>query len=161
MKLNEELFERLLIENKDEIGKRLVKIRAKTSQADFAKKLNIDRSMVSRWENGLSTLTKKNLDYICMVLGINVEWLLIGQGDMFITKDLAETPEEKELLSIFRRLSAEMKEFFLDMGRKLAKTGTAQNAPGSTTRLLEAPQGAESEESTGIGPSSEKEGKTG
>jgi transcriptional regulator with XRE-family HTH domain len=172
MKVTEEL----LIENKAEIGKRLVKIRAGTNQAEFAEKLNIDRSMVSRWENGISALTKKNFDYIRMVFGINEDWLLIGQGEMFITKDLAETPEEKELLGIFRRLSAEMRDFFLDMGRKLAKTGTKQaeipgadafpNTQGSTTSLPEVPQKAkpasdtEKGESPRIGPSP-KNGETG
>jgi hypothetical protein len=54
---------------------------------------------------------------------------------MFINKDLADTPEEREILGIFRRLSDDMKEFFLDMGRKLLiKTGTAQNEPPETEK---------------------------
>jgi len=58
---------------------------------------------------------------ICLEFGVNQEWLQNGVGDIFISKELAQTPEEKELLSIFRRLTAEMRDFFLNMGRELVE----------------------------------------
>jgi transcriptional regulator with XRE-family HTH domain len=127
------------------------------NQSEFAAKLGMKQGGYSQVETGENALTEQNIKLICLTFGINESWLRTGAGDMFITKDLADTPEEKELLGIFRRLSAEMREFFLDMGRKLVKTGTkqaeapsedaSQNAPGGTTSPLEAPQEAERQES--------------
>jgi transcriptional regulator with XRE-family HTH domain len=111
------------------------------NQSEFAAKIGIGQGSYSHIETGENAFTEQNIRLICLTFGVNEAWLRTGAGDMFINKDLAETPEERELLSIFRRLSEDMKEFFLDMGRKLLiKTGTAQNDP------LEAPPGAEPEE---------------
>jgi transcriptional regulator with XRE-family HTH domain len=148
----------------------------KLNQTEFAGKLEMAQNSYSKIETGENKLTDKNISLICYVFGVNESWLRTGTGDMFIAKDLAETPEEKEILSIFRRLSAEMQDFFLDMGRKLAKIGTvknepleievSQNAPESATRPPEAPleakpaQDTEKGESPGIGPNP-KNGETG
>jgi transcriptional regulator with XRE-family HTH domain len=146
------------------------------NQSEFSKKIGIGQGSYSRIETGETVITEQSTRLVCLIFGVNESWLKTGVGEMFITKDLADTPEEKELLGIFRRLSAEMKEFFLDMGRKLAKTGTKRaeipgadafpNVPGSTTSPSEIPQKAkpvtdtEKGESPGIGPNP-KNGETG
>ncbi|MDR1148575.1 MAG: helix-turn-helix transcriptional regulator [Spirochaetaceae bacterium] len=99
----------------------------KLNQSDFADRLGMKQGGYSHIEIGQNTLTEQNIRLICLTFGVNESWLRTGEGDMFISKELADTPEEKELLGIFRRLSDEMKDFFLDMGRKLVKTGTAAN----------------------------------
>jgi transcriptional regulator with XRE-family HTH domain len=129
----------------------------KLDQSEFAAKLGMKQTGYSRIETGANALTEQNIRLICLTFGVNENWLRTGTGDMFITKDLAETPEEKELLGIFRRLSVEMREFFLDMGRKLTKTGskqaetsisdTTKNVPGGATLPLEASQEGERQKS--------------
>jgi transcriptional regulator with XRE-family HTH domain len=95
----------------------------KLNQTEFAAKLEMAQNSYSKIETGENKLTDKNISLICYVFGVNESWLRTGAGEMFIAKDLAETPEERELLGIYRRLTEGMKEFFLDMGRKLVKTG--------------------------------------
>jgi transcriptional regulator with XRE-family HTH domain len=82
--------------------------------------------MISRWEKGETPLSPKNFDYICQVLKIDKNWLLTGEGNKDIAIDIAETPEERELLGIFRRLTEDMKDFFLNMGRELIKKREAK-----------------------------------
>jgi transcriptional regulator with XRE-family HTH domain len=120
------------------------------NQSEFSKGLEMAQNSYSQIETGQISLTDKNMVLICLKYGVNEKWLRNGDGEMFIAKELAETTEEKELLAISRRLSDEMREFFLDMGRKLAKTETkraetqgsppSQNAPESATTPLEAAQ---------------------
>jgi transcriptional regulator with XRE-family HTH domain len=108
--------------------KRLREIRKnlKLNQSDFAAKIGIGQGAYSKIETGETALTEQNIKLICLTFGVNETWLRNGEEDMFTSKDLAETPDEKELLSIFGQLSPEMKEFFLNMGRNLVKTKTAQ-----------------------------------
>jgi transcriptional regulator with XRE-family HTH domain len=154
------------------------------NQSKFSKKIGIGQGSYSRIETGETVITEQNIRLVCLTFGVNESWLRTGAGDMFINKDLADTPEERELLGIFRRLSEDMKDFFLKMGRELLKKReakadsereagvdpekreTIQNAPGSATRPPEAPQddkpaqGTEKGESPGIGPNP-KNGETG
>jgi transcriptional regulator with XRE-family HTH domain len=105
------------------------------NQSEFAAKLGMKQGGYSHIETGENALTEQNIRLVCLTFGVNEPWLRTGAGDMFINKDLAETPEEREILGIFRRLTDDMKEFFLDMGRKLLiKTGTAQNEPPETEK---------------------------
>jgi transcriptional regulator with XRE-family HTH domain len=91
------------------------------NQAEFSARLEMAQNSYSQVETGKIALTEKNIKLICVIFGVNEAWLKTGAGEMFIAKDLAETTEERELLGIFRRLTEDMKEFFLNMGRELVK----------------------------------------
>jgi transcriptional regulator with XRE-family HTH domain len=111
----------------ERMNERLKRVRKKLAmnQVEFAKTLHMAQTSYSKIETGENKLTDKNIALICHIFGVNEAWLRGEDGDegceMFI-QDFAETLEEGELLYIFRRLSTEMKEFFLDMGRKLVVT---------------------------------------
>jgi transcriptional regulator with XRE-family HTH domain len=113
------------------MNKRLRELRKalKLNQAGFSAGIGMAQSGYSQIETGENTLTEQNIRLICLTYGVNEGWLRTGAGAMFIEKDLADTPDEKELLGIFRRLSAEMREFFLDMGRKLVKAAEKEGEP--------------------------------
>jgi len=100
---------------------RLKKLRKtlRLNQTEFAAKLEMAQSSYSQVETGLINLTGKNIKLICHIFGINESWLRNGNGNMFVTRDTAETTEEKVLLTIYGRLTEEMQEFFLDLGQKL------------------------------------------
>ncbi|GHU66593.1 Cro/CI family transcriptional regulator [Spirochaetia bacterium] len=103
------------------MNNRLKELRKKVglNQLEFAKTLQMAQNSYSQIETGQTPLTEKNITLICLKFGVNEGWLRAGAGDMFIKKEMAESSEETELIGIFRRLSAEMKEFFLNMGRDL------------------------------------------
>ncbi len=114
----------------EELAKRVREIREAKglNQEDFAKGLDLDRSYVSKLESGSINLKKRHIVLICKAYGVNENWLCTGTGGMFVEKDLAETPEEKELLNIFDRLGGDMQDFFLNMGRDLLAKSESKKA---------------------------------
>lgn len=53
----------------------------------FGEKLGIQRSAVSKIENGRCSLTDANIKAICREFGVDYIWLTTGEGDMFIDSD--------------------------------------------------------------------------
>lgn len=105
--------------NKVEFGKRLRKLRLlfKDSQKKLARKLHIDESTLSKYENGLRTPDAVFLAWARNTTAVNLNWLISGQGEMFtvsdedlsdrlaVTKELGEHAGAMEkLLQKFHRL---------------------------------------------------------
>ncbi|MBN2134138.1 MAG: helix-turn-helix domain-containing protein [Acidobacteria bacterium] len=69
-----------------EIGQRLTKIRLLTESngKQFAKLLKIGLSYYYQIERGERTLPQKALYLLSSELGVNLNWLLTGEGEMFI-----------------------------------------------------------------------------
>ena len=64
------------------VGRRLRQLRGfDTYQADFARKLGISQSQLSRYERGESELDAELLLRISEKFGKTIEWLLTGAGD--------------------------------------------------------------------------------
>ena len=94
---------------------RLVRKKLGLKQGDFAARIGLTQTSMSMIEIGKSTLTDKNIKLICTTFGVDERWLRTGKGEMFGTV----SPYEKELLSIFDKLTPETQEFVLDMAKKL------------------------------------------
>jgi len=105
------------------MNNRLFEVRKvlKMNQDKFAASIGMKQNSYSQIETGQIPLTEKNIKLICSTHKVDENWLKTGIGTMFFENDIAETSDEKEILSIFRRLTAEMQEFLLDMGRKLVE----------------------------------------
>ncbi|OHD26103.1 MAG: hypothetical protein A2Y38_15555 [Spirochaetes bacterium GWB1_59_5] len=73
-------------------------IRGDVTQGDFAKKIEVHKNTIGRWEKGEQTPTQEQL---CRILGvypeINPAWLLTGEGPMkgFTAKHMTEADKEK------------------------------------------------------------------
>jgi transcriptional regulator with XRE-family HTH domain len=100
---------------KVEIGARLRAIREKStlSQEQFAAKLGIVRSTYSRAERGECFLSVEGMQSLAKDLNVSINWLLLGQGEMFLSKATAseeilvfgkENSEVEELLLLMKRL---------------------------------------------------------
>jgi transcriptional regulator with XRE-family HTH domain len=81
-----------------EIGKRIKNIRAalNLTQKSFSEKLNISKSSFSEIESGKY---KPGLDIIVKLtkeFDVNLYYILLGEGDMFITPDLLSITQLKE-----------------------------------------------------------------
>jgi transcriptional regulator with XRE-family HTH domain len=119
------------------IGKRLIKARAEIGlkQGEFADRIGISQGMLSDIEHENKPLTERNIKLIHLTFGVNREWLLTGQGEMFnhlinppspfdgeplepkyIAEDDIDSlpPDEKTFLLDYRRLT--------EPNKKVAKT---------------------------------------
>jgi transcriptional regulator with XRE-family HTH domain len=96
---------------------RFVRKSLRLKQEEFAVRLGLTQTAMSMIELGKTTLTEKNIKLICATFGVDENWLRTGKGEMFS----AVSPYEKELLTIFNKLTPETQEFILEMARNLLK----------------------------------------
>jgi transcriptional regulator with XRE-family HTH domain len=101
---------------------RLIRKEIRVNQGEFAKRLGLTQTAMSMIELGRVALTDKNIKLICATFGINEDWLRTGKGEMFA----AVSPYEKELLTVFSKLTPDTQEFILEMARKLLQKQDTQ-----------------------------------
>lgn len=83
------------------IGERVKMIRKELglNQTDFAKNINLSRSQISAIEKEERVLTERTLLDISREYGANKEFILTGEGEMFI-----DVSDNKELLNFISGL---------------------------------------------------------
>ena len=96
---------------------RLVRKALGLKQVDFARQIGLTQNTMSTIEIGKAVLTDKNIKLICATFAVNEDWLRTGKGEMFGPA----SPYEKELLSVFGKLTADTQEFILEMAQNLLK----------------------------------------
>jgi transcriptional regulator with XRE-family HTH domain len=103
------------------MNKRLKELRKflKLNQEEFSKEIGIAQNSYSLIETGKINLTERNIKIICLVFGVNEEWLRYGKGDMLEQPLVEQDGDEGRLLDMFRRLTAEMKQVVLAKVREL------------------------------------------
>jgi transcriptional regulator with XRE-family HTH domain len=69
----------------DTIGKRIRFIRGEMSQAEFAKKVGINKSTLGRYERDVNSPDAKSIELICDSFMIQPKWLLTGEGSFEAT----------------------------------------------------------------------------
>ena len=84
-------------------------------QGEFADRIGLTQTALSMIELEKVALTEKNIKLICATFAVNENWLRTGDGKMFNSM----SPYEKELLSVYERLTEDTQEFILDMARNL------------------------------------------
>jgi len=89
------------------------------SQKVFAKSVFISTSHYTLIETGKRRIKDSFLDSVCKIYNANNEWLLTGQGDIFLN----EPPDVKleELIDIFKRLNGHFQGYILDQVKNLEK----------------------------------------
>lgn len=77
----------------------------KLSQEAFGKRIKISGAALSRIENGVNNASQQTVDLICREFGVNEEWLVNGNGDMFTasTDDTIAAVCEKHKFSAIER----------------------------------------------------------
>ena len=96
---------------------RLIRKEMGLKQGEFADRIGLTQTSMSMIESGKSPLTEKNVKLICSTFAINENWLRKGDGKMFGP----ESPYEKELLTVFGKLTPDTQEFILEMAQNLLK----------------------------------------
>jgi len=69
------------------IGSRIKAIRGALSQKDFAVKIGAGQKSIHSWEAGHAAPGARSLEAIHRVFGVDIHWLLTGEGDRYIKKD--------------------------------------------------------------------------
>ena len=54
------------------------------NQSEFAEKLNLSRGQIACYETGRRSVSTRTINDICREFDINKEWLITGEGDIFI-----------------------------------------------------------------------------
>ena len=90
-----------------EVGKRLKEIRSyfHISQKDFATKYGISQQALSRYEMGKSYISDEIKKSLAKEFGININWLLTGEGKMFLKEE--KTVSDNQPSKIKHKLSYE------------------------------------------------------
>jgi len=94
---------------------RLVRKTLGLNQGEFARRIGLTQTALSMIELEKSALTDKNIKLICATFAVAEGWLRTGKGEMFGPA----SPYEKELLSVFGKLTPDTQEFILEMAQNL------------------------------------------
>ena len=79
-----------------------IRLAAGLTQAVFARRIAIGRSSVAKIETGENTPSSQTQRLICQEFGINPEWLLTGEGEMYAATDNSVEDLAAELLTSLR-----------------------------------------------------------
>ena len=103
---------------------KLVRNEKSLTQDDFGNAIGVTRAAIANIENGKRNVTDQMRRSICREFGVNEDWLLTGEGDMFAhtaasdVGALAEkyrlTPEAQVMIERFIRLGPEVQKGILD-----------------------------------------------
>lgn len=99
------------------------------SQTELARLLGVTRSACSQWESPQGTAPRRErLVQLAYVLDVSFEWLATGNGASNDTAGVAALdampelqPDQKELLTIYRRLPARQRIAVLEFLRNLGE----------------------------------------
>ncbi|GAB6075420.1 helix-turn-helix domain-containing protein [Desulfurobacterium crinifex] len=126
------------------IGKRLKKVRKTLgiTQRNFAKEIGISEATLRRYENEQFLPDAEVLQRLAKKFGINIHWLITGEGSMFVNPDLKEIPPEKagidkELAVMISMLTPEQQEGLKQLFRGYQKMLTSRLSASSSERQRE------------------------
>lgn len=92
----------------------------KLSQREFGERLGVSRDVISNLEYGRVQPRELLLKHICKLYGVNEEWMLRGEGEMF-AGDPPPDQRAEEALRIFKSLRPEFQDYALEQIRNLVK----------------------------------------
>lgn len=82
------------------------------SQREFGEKLGVSRDVISNIEYGRVGAKKVFVQLLCTTYNINEDWILTGQGEMFL-KISSDEQNISEAINIFKALSPELQDYAL------------------------------------------------
>lgn len=89
---------------------RLVRDKLHLTQSEFGEKLGVSRDVISNIELNRVNLKELFIDHLCLVYRINKDWLVSGNGDMFLPSN-----NDYELRKIMNNILKENDEFMKDI----------------------------------------------
>ena len=110
------------------IGQRLREVRVflNLTQKDLAKILRVDQKTISHWERNRNEPNLEALRTFCSEFKVNLNWLLTGEGPMFVggskVADIKDIPKEqiKEFIEEFWQKANEKERIWFEVQFKRA-----------------------------------------
>lgn len=89
----------------------------KLSQEAFGEKIFLSQDQISLLERGKRTVTDRTINDICREYGVNKNWLLTGEGDMYddCFKSISIDDDVKEITNILYELDESDRDAILEM----------------------------------------------
>lgn len=114
---------------------RLIRNHFGLTMEDFGKRLLVTKVSISNIESGKRQLTDRMCKSICDEFGVNEEWILTGEGNMFITlsrkeqiaaffADVLKDPEDSfrvQFIDALSRMTVEDWDYIGDMMKRITK----------------------------------------
>ncbi len=66
------------------------------NRVGFARRVQTDSPMISRWQNGTGTPTLEHIFHLCNEFGVSAQWLILGEGKMFGDDELSKKVRDLE-----------------------------------------------------------------
>lgn len=87
------------------LDKKLARLRKKEglSQAEVSEKLDVSRQAVSRWEAGVSRPSTENLQALCKLYNVQMDYLLDDDKDALFEKDVSPVKLEGNLKTVNKK----------------------------------------------------------
>ena len=86
-------------------------------QVDIAERMGVSQGTVSNWFKGTNSIDIENLAELCSFLGVSLDQIF---GFDPITPDVILSPEETDLLGLFRSLNRSARDMLMNTARAFA-----------------------------------------
>ena len=96
------------------LGKRIKDAREflKIGQKEFAEKIGIIYQTLSKYERNEIKPTTEILTKLAEIHGININWLLTGNGDMFIREEKKSNTKADEIIEAYEKLPKDKQKYY-------------------------------------------------
>jgi transcriptional regulator with XRE-family HTH domain len=94
------------------------------NQTKFAQKIGVSSQHISMFEAGKAKFSETTINLICLTFGVRETWLKTGEGDMMDDEALL-SDQERQLLDLFRRLSAKARILVIEYLEKVVSDEAA------------------------------------
>lgn len=107
--------------------KKAIELKKISSIKEFAEIADLPYRTAQSYLNGDREPNISGLTKICTHLGVNLNWLLLGTGDVFVTNNISVQDSEpllkdkKELINVLEELTPEQRRAILEVGRIFAQ----------------------------------------
>lgn len=93
---------------------KLLRKSLKLSQTDFANSLGLTMRAIQKWEAGSVEVKLSSLKLLEQVFNINIDWLINGKGEMFLSEN-----ENSKNEIIIKKIENKLSEKFLKLAYQL------------------------------------------
>lgn len=108
-------------------GERIRHLRGNLSQAEFAANLGVNKELIGKYERGLNTPGGDILKKMREVTGVSLNWLLTGDGDVFVQSVESRSSQYQNVDKVILELCIErVEDISSRLGRRFSSKKKAQ-----------------------------------